>query len=67
MGELARIAPLHVAAWVEQQGRAHSAPTVKQQLAGVRMLFDWLVVGQVVPHNPAHAVKGPYHQTLRSA
>ena len=32
---------------------ALSAPSVKQRLAAVRMLFDWLVVGQVVPHNPA--------------
>ncbi|MDN3568589.1 hypothetical protein ACFQY5_35345 [Paeniroseomonas aquatica] len=24
-----------------------SAPSVKQQLAAIRMLFDWLVVGQV--------------------
>ena len=65
MAELARIAPLHVATWVEQQGRAHSAPTVKQQLAAVRMLFDWLVVGQVVPHNPAHAVRGPRHSAAK--
>ena len=43
----------------------HSAPTVKQHLAAVRMLFDWLVVGQVVPHNPAHAVKGPRHSTVK--
>ena len=56
---------MHVAAWVEQLGRAHAAPTVKQQLAAVRMLFDWLVVGQVVPHNPAHAVKGPRHSTAK--
>ena len=62
---LAAIRPVHVAAWVEQQGRAHSAPTVKQRLAAVRMLLDWLVVGQVVPHNPAHAVKGPRHSTAR--
>jgi site-specific recombinase XerD len=34
---------------------------VKQQLAAVRMLFDWLVVGQVVPANPASAVRGPKH------
>src|SRR6185312_2207163 len=32
---------------------------VKQQLAAVRMLFDWLVIGQVVPMNPAAAVRGP--------
>ena len=34
---------------------------MKQQLAAVRMLFDWLVTGQVVPHNPAAAVRGPKH------
>ena len=56
---LPMIRPVHVAAWIEQQGRELSAPTVKEQLAAVRMLFDWLVVGQVLPHNPDHAVKGP--------
>ncbi|TLU70635.1 tyrosine-type recombinase/integrase [Lichenicoccus roseus] len=56
------IQPVHVAAWVETLSReGRSAPTVKQQLAAVRMLFDWLVVGQVVPHNPAAAVRGPKH------
>ncbi len=56
------IQPVHVAAWVEQLGReGRSAPTVKQNLAAVRMLFDWLVVGQIVPHNPAAAVRGPKH------
>jgi hypothetical protein len=25
------------------------------------MLFDWLVVGQVIPTNPASAVHGPIH------
>jgi site-specific recombinase XerC len=39
--------------------------TVKQQLAAIRMLSDYLVVGQIVPHNPAHAVKGPRHSTAR--
>jgi site-specific recombinase XerC len=36
-------------------------PFVKQQLAAVRMLFDWLITGQVVPANPASAVRGPKH------
>jgi site-specific recombinase XerC len=39
----------------------HAAPSVKQQLAAVRMLFGWLVTGQVVPMNPAAAVRGPRH------
>jgi len=53
------IEPVHVAAWVETLGRGLSPPTVKQWLAAVRMLFDWLVVGQVLAVNPAAAVRGP--------
>ena len=49
-----------MATWVKELDE-HSAPSVKQQLAAVRMLFDWLVIGQVVPMNPAAAVRGPKH------
>jgi len=59
------VRPLHVAAWVEELGRLVSAPTVKQRLAGIRHLFDWLVVGQVVPVNPAASVRGPAHSVRR--
>ncbi len=60
---LAAIAPLHVAAYI----RTHpgSAPTVKQHLAAIRMLCDWLVVSQVLPVNPAAAVRGPKHVVTR--
>jgi site-specific recombinase XerD len=53
------IEPVHVATWVESLGREFSPPSVKQWLAAVRMLFDWLVVGQVLAVNPAAAVRGP--------
>jgi site-specific recombinase XerC len=56
---------LHVAAYVEQLGRERSAPTVKQRLAAVRHLFDWLVTGQVMPVNPASSVRGPSHSVKR--
>lgn len=49
----------HVAAWVEVMGQSHSASTVKQHLAAVKSLMDWLVVAQVLPHNPASPVRGP--------
>lgn len=62
---LAAVGPVHVAAWVEGIGRELSAPSVKQRLAAVRMLFDWLVVGQVVPNNPAAPVRGPRHGAAR--
>lgn len=50
---LGAVQPLHVAGWIEELGRTRSAPTVKQRLASVRHLFDWMVVGQVLPVNPA--------------
>ena len=50
-----------VAAYVEQLSGTLSAPSVKQHLAALRMLFDWLVVGQVLPFNPASSVRGPKH------
>ena len=55
------VQPLHVAAWIEGKTRDYSAPTVKQQLAAIRHLFDWLVMGQIVPLNPAASVRGPAH------
>lgn len=58
---LETIRPYDVASYVEARQQTHSAPDVKQQLAAVRMLFDWLVTGQVVPLNPAAAVRGPKH------
>jgi site-specific recombinase XerC len=42
------------------QGK-YEPPGVKQQLAAERMLFDWLITGQIVPTNPASAVRGPKH------
>ena len=51
---LADVKPPHVAAYIESLGRAEpegqglSKPTVKQHLAALRMLFDWLVVGHVL-------------------
>jgi site-specific recombinase XerD len=58
---LPTIRPHDVATYIEERQATHSAPDVKQQLAAVRMLFDWLIVGQVAPSNPASAVRGPKH------
>jgi integrase len=65
IGSLAAVEPVHVAAWVEALGRSHAPATVKQRLAAVRMLFDWLVIGQIVPLNPAAPVRGPRHVVRR--
>ncbi len=44
----AAIRPQDVATYIEQLQDELSAPSVKQQLAAIRMLLDWLVIGQVV-------------------
>ena len=50
-----------VAAYIEQLTTVYAPATVKQYLAAIRMLFDWLVIGQVAPFNPASSVRGPRH------
>jgi site-specific recombinase XerD len=59
------ISSVHVAAWVEELGREVSPPTVKQHLAAVRSLFDWLATGGILPFNPATAVRGPKHSVKK--
>ena len=62
---LGSVSSLHVAAYI----RTHpgSVPTVKQHLAAIRMLCDWLVVSQVLPVNPAAAVRGPKHVVTKGS
>jgi site-specific recombinase XerD len=59
LDELAQVQPFHVAAFIKELQGQFSPPTVKQHLAALRMLFDWLVTGHVLDVNPAHAVRGP--------
>jgi len=58
---LAQLTPVIVAAYIEELGQGLDKPSVKQHLAALRMLFDYLVIGQVLPTNPAYAVRGPKH------
>src|SRR5579863_7449920 len=53
------IEPVHVAAYIELLDERLAKASVKQHLAAIRMLFDWLVVGQVIATNPAAPVRGP--------
>jgi integrase/recombinase XerD len=56
---LNHIEPMTVAAYVEQLGSGTAKPTVKQHLAAIRQLFDYLVTGGIMPANPATSVRGP--------
>ena len=61
INDLRGIQPVVVAAYIEFLQAERSKSTVKQALAAIRMLFDWLVIGQVVSTNPATSVRGPKH------
>lgn len=61
--ELRDIGPVHIAAYIE--GLTLSTPSIKLHLAALRSLFDWLVVGQVIAHNPASSVRGPKHSVKK--
>jgi site-specific recombinase XerD len=60
---LEQVKPIVIASYIENHQGA--APTVKQHLAAIRMLFDFLVTGQIVPMNPAASVRGPKHVVHR--
>ncbi len=63
--QLSQVQPIVVAAYIEELGRSLSKPSVKQHLAALRMLFDHLVLGQILPMNPASSVRGPKHVVKR--
>jgi len=57
------IESFHVSAYIEECLGALSKPSVKQRLASIRMLYDWLIISGMVPErggvNPAASVRGP--------
>ena len=55
--ELTQVEPFHVAAFVHDLQDELSPPSVKQHLAAIRMLFDWLVTGHVIDTNPVWSAK----------
>lgn len=63
--EIERLSPMIVAAYIEKITGEYSKPTVKQHLAAIRMLFDYLVLGGILPVNPAAVVRGPKHNAKR--
>ena len=60
---LDKIEPMLVAAYIEEMGQSLDVPSVKQHLAAIRMLFDYLVVGQVDQDEPRR--RGPRSEARR--
>jgi site-specific recombinase XerD len=50
---------------VKDGGKGYLKPSVKQHLAAVRMLLDYLVTGGILPSNPASSVRGPKYSIKR--
>ena len=48
---------------LDHLGRPQSAPTVKQHLAAIRMMFDWLATRGMLPFNPVTA--GPAKHVVK--
>lgn len=65
LGSLAEVRSIHVSAYIEGIGDRFAPQTVKQRLAALRGLFDWLARHGVIETNPAAPVRGPAYTTKR--
>ena len=60
--DLPTVKPVIVAGYVEAMlAGGLSRPSVKQHLAAIRKLFDWLTTGGILEVNPAASVQSPKH------
>ncbi|MEP7293336.1 MAG: site-specific integrase, partial [Chloroflexota bacterium] len=57
--ELTKLNPVVIARYIEELQGELGVTSVKQHLSAIRMLFDYLVTGHIVPFNPAQAVQAP--------
>jgi site-specific recombinase XerC len=63
---IAAVQPVHIATWIEASTRELAAPSVKQRLAALRHLFDWLVNGQSSRSTRRTRCAGPTRRDLRA-
>ena len=65
---LDNVQPFIIASYIEYLQTISSLPTVKQNLSAINKLFNYMVVNQIIPSNPAAPVKSPkYSQKLGKA
>lgn len=63
--DIRRVESVTVASYIESLMRGRAVPSVKQHLAALRMMLDWMVTGGVLTHNPAASVRGPRYSIRR--
>lgn len=59
---LDQIDPLTIGIYVELLGKRMEPSSVKQHLAAIRKMFDYLTTSSVLKANPSRSVKGPSHK-----
>lgn len=63
---LEAITPLHVSSWLDDMtARRLAVTTIKQRLAGLRMLLNALIRAQVLRISPVAVIKGPRHSVTK--
>ena len=62
---LETLEPTWIGAYIQQLNQIRPKATVKQHLAAIRKWLDWMVTGQILKVNPAHAVRGPKYSVRR--
>lgn len=65
IADIRRVESVVIAAYIENLMQRRAVPSVKQHLAALRMMLDWLVSGGVLTHNPAASVRGPRYSVRR--
>jgi hypothetical protein len=60
------IEPIAIAAHIGELGSGIAKPSVKQNLAAIRQLFDYLVTGGVLVSTPAGSVRVLFNATIRN-
>jgi integrase/recombinase XerD len=62
---LQQLQPFVVAAYAKELKESRHPQMIKQHLATLRMLFDNLVIGQVIPNHSAASVRRPKYSTKK--
>ena len=59
------IEPIAISAYIEELGAEIAKPSVKQHLAAIRQLFDYLVTGGVLVSTPAGSLRGCNYRIVK--
>jgi len=62
---ISEVSAIHIAAYLHTLADYFEKTTIRQHLAAIRSLFNWLVLGHVLEANQAALVRGPKYDLTR--